>query len=126
MSPEECKLYSDNTKYELVNMSVNGMMCTGCEHKVEAGLSGVKGVAKVAKVDYKTGTALVVMEKGACCTQSLTTAVANQGFEAKVIPAVATMETPAKMTGAKSGCAASCTGKVKATNASAKKAEDTK
>lgn len=124
MTPEECKTYSDNTKYELVNMNISGMTCGGCESQVRATLASVKGVEKVAKVDHKSGTALVVMAKGNACGETLTTAVTNKGYKAEVIPAVAHAETAsadkAGCAASKAACAATCADKAKATNVSAK------
>ncbi|MBD3258291.1 hypothetical protein GF377_07645 [candidate division GN15 bacterium] len=130
MTPDECREYSNSTKYEMVNMNISGMTCGGCESQVKATLASVKGVEKVAKVDHKSGTALVIVKKDAHCNDMLTTAVTNKGYDASVIPAVATSETASKdkscsaSAAAKKACAATCAGKAKATNVS-KKVEGT-
>ncbi len=97
MSPEECaKLCGkDGGKCEMVNMSVKGMTCGGCENTITTALEKVPGVLKVVSVSYKEGTALVCIDPTKCKSETLTTAVTNSGYEAKVVPAVATTTTPA-------------------------------
>lgn len=84
-------------KGSMVNMSIKGMTCSHCESEVRASLEQVPGVMKVVSVSYKDGTALVCMDPAKCKEASLTSAVSNKGFEAQVIPAVATSTTDSKM-----------------------------
>jgi copper chaperone len=95
MTPEECaKLCGkDVGKCEMVNMSVKGMTCGGCEYTVTTALEKVPGVLKVVSVSYKEGTALVCIDPTTCKGEALTTAVSNSGYEAQVVPAVATTTT---------------------------------
>lgn len=122
MSVEECKEMC--SKYSLVNMNINGMTCGGCEQSVKACLELVPGVVKVAKVCHKAGTAMVWTKPNTVDGQTLVTAVSNKGYEAEIIPAVATMTTdaPVKAAGATKSCASTCTAakKANATQASAK------
>ena len=139
LTPEECKMYCNSDKYDMVWMNVNGMTCGGCENSVTTALTSVKGVVKVAKVSHVDGKALVVVDKSQRNDQSMTTAVADKGYEASIIPAVATMtDAPQAMLanaskacpasksclGSKS-CAATCGSKAKTTSVSAKKTEGT-
>ena len=134
LTPEECKMYCDGEKYDMVWMNVNGMTCGSCENSVKTALTSVKGVVKVAKVSHTDGKALVVVDKSQRCDQSMTTAVTNKGYEASIIPAVATMSDDAQAkpaNAAKSSCTASkacsatCGSKAKTTNVSAKKTAGT-
>jgi copper chaperone CopZ len=93
------------TGCEMVNMSIKGMTCGGCESTVRASLEKIPGVVKVVTVSYKDGSALVCMDPKKCKAESLTSAVADKGYEAQVVPAVATSTTDAK-----ADCAAKCTG----------------
>jgi copper chaperone CopZ len=94
MSKEECaKLCADGSKCELVNMSIKGMTCGGCEQSVTMALQKVEGVKKVVSVSYKDGTALVVVDPAKVKTAMLATAVSDKGFEAQIVPAVATTTT---------------------------------
>jgi copper chaperone CopZ len=95
------------TGCEMVNMSIKGMTCGGCESTIRASLEKVPGVMKVMSVSYKDGKALVCMDPKKCKAESLTSAVSDKGYEAEVIPAVAT-STDAKD-------AKSCAGMDKAT-----------
>jgi copper chaperone len=99
MTPEECaKLCGkDGGKCEMVNMSIKGMTCGGCENTVTTSLEKVPGVLKVVSVSYKEGTALVCIDPTKCKGEALTTAVTNSGYDAKVVPAVATTTTAGTM-----------------------------
>lgn len=101
MSPEECAKLCGKTdgKCEMVNMSVKGMTCGGCEKTVTAALEKTPGVLKVVSVSYKDGTALVCVDPAKCKSEALTTAVSNSGYEAQVVPAVATTAEHAKAEG---------------------------
>ena len=108
------------SKYELVSMNISGMTCAGCENSIKATLELVPGVVSVAKVCHKSGTAMAWVTPEKTESQSLVTAVANKGYEAEVIPAVATVQTdaPAQKANAGKSCAAVCASK----NANAKQA----
>ena len=63
-------------------LKVEGMMCEVCTVKVEAALSALPGVSS-AKADYKKGTAVVVFD-GETPDETLTMAVIDAGFKAKI------------------------------------------
>jgi len=115
-----------NSKYEMVNMNVSGMTCGSCEKSIKASLELVPGVVRVAKVCHKSGSAMAWVQPDKVEGQSLVTAVANKGFEAEIIPAVATATTdaPAKAANASKSCAAACASKK--ANASTASASDSK
>ena len=80
---------ADMAGYTLVKMNVSGMTCGGCEKSVTAALEKIDGVVKVKKVCSGEGVALVYVDQAKMKDNAvLTTAVANKGFGAEVIPAV--------------------------------------
>jgi len=87
---ELAKLCESHENCEMRCISVKGMTCTSCEETISAALTDVTGVLKVVKVSYKDGCAIVCVEKDNCNGESLINAVANKGYTAEMIPAVAT------------------------------------
>lgn len=83
--------YIKDTKYEgkmaVVNMSIKGMTCNGCAEGVSATLAKVDGVLKVVGVDYKAGTAKVLVSAEKVKNENLVTAVTAKSYEAKLIMA---------------------------------------
>jgi copper chaperone CopZ len=123
MTPEECaKVCGGHENCGFTKMNIKGMTCTGCEKSVEAALTEVPGVIKVVKVDHKEGYALVCTQKEKVEKTSLTTAVTNKGYEASIVPAVATSGEVSEKTSAKKGCAATCGKKAAAACAKTKSA----
>ena len=114
-----------SAKYDLVSMNVKGMTCGSCESSIRTSLEHVPGVVKVAKVSYKTGTAMAWVERDQVEAKSLVTAVANKGYEAEIVPAVAheNTEAPAKAANAKKSCAATCSAAKKANATQASSSE---
>lgn len=101
MSPEECaKMYDSKRNCTITQMSVKGMTCGGCEQSVTASLEAVPGVLKVIKVSHEDGIALVCCDPTKFDGAAMTKAVADKGFEAMIMPAVA------KTADGKAGCAA--------------------
>jgi len=98
MTKEECaKLCADGSACEVINMSIKGMTCGGCEQSITAALAKIDGVKKVVSVNYKDGSALVLIDPAKVKSEMLATAVTDKGYEAQVVPAVATMTSaPAK------------------------------
>jgi copper chaperone len=103
-------------KCQYTAVSIKGMTCGGCERSVTTALSKVPGVVKVCSVSYKEGMAGVCFDPTKTSGEALTKAVANVGYEAAIIPAVARTtdsEAPAQLTGCKASCSAHETAKVK-------------
>ena len=107
MTPEQCaQLCAGKENCGFTKISVKGMTCTGCEQAVEKALKDVPGVLRVVKVDYKEGVALVCTDNKVCQSTNLTKAIADKGYEASIVPAVAkTTDAPAPTMGA---CPATC------------------
>lgn len=92
MTKEECaKLCADGSACEVINMSIKGMTCGGCEQSITAALVKIDGVKKVVSVSYKDGSALVLIDPAKVKSEMLATAVTDKGYEVQVVPAVATM-----------------------------------
>nr|AOR51127.1 heavy metal translocating P-type ATPase [uncultured bacterium pAW1] len=116
---EYAKMVGYEGKAELVNMSIKGMTCGGCETGVSTTLTACPGVVKVLSVNYKEGTALVLVDPDKAKTDALTTAVTNKGYQAEIIPAVATTTTASAdgktcTAAEKAACAKTCTAAEKA------------
>ena len=77
-------------------MSIKGMTCAGCENSIKAALMNIDGVNKVLGVCYKSGYAVVCANPDKASNEVLLKAVSAKGFEAQIIPAVATISTDAK------------------------------
>lgn len=108
-SADECTI--DGKTCNVTTLAISGMTCGACENTVTAALAGVPGVMKVAKVSYESGEAAVCYDpttvKADKLDLALTRAVANRGFKAEVIPAVARTtdtEPASKLTGSANSC----------------------
>ncbi|MBI5266695.1 MAG: heavy-metal-associated domain-containing protein [candidate division Zixibacteria bacterium] len=103
-------------KVQMIQMSVKGMTCGGCENSIKASLEKIEGVVKVCAVSYKSDFAAVVVDPSKVKSEMLTTAISNKGYAVEVIPAVATM------TSGSADAHKSCTPEQKAACASKKAA----
>lgn len=90
-------------KCETISISVKGMTCGGCENGLTTALSGTDGVIKVQKVSHKENLAVVCFDPTKTKSESLTKLIASKGYEAQIIPAVAT-DVNAVQAGVKAGC----------------------
>ncbi len=92
MSAEHAAMCAKMCPYssEVRVVSIEGMTCGKCEKSVEAALTNAPGVLKVINVSYKDGIALVTVDKNKVCDKTMAKMVADKGFKAEVIPAVAT------------------------------------
>ncbi len=114
-------------------ISIKGMTCAGCEQSVTTALMKVPGVVKVASISYKDEKAVVCIDPSKCKDEaSLTKAVADKGYAAEIIPAVAktseVMDNASSCTPAqKAACGSKvCSGVKKTTETSDKGAASTK
>lgn len=129
-----------SAKFASATFNVSGMTCNGCVNKVTSALKNTDGVKSVDKVDYKTGTAMVTYDASdVSCPSKLAKVITDAGFNAEVVPAVATSAdgktmninapgcTPADMAACaakcanmteaeKAACAAKCAGKANTTS----------
>ena len=90
---EVCKYGSE---CQITSMSIKGMTCGACENGVKAAFMNVEGVNKVVEVCQKGGFAVVCTNPEKASNEVLLKAVSAKGFEAKIIPALATITTDAK------------------------------
>jgi copper chaperone CopZ len=110
ISPEECQKMCASGDMSHINMSIRGMTTGGCEEAVTASLQGVPGVVRVHAVSYKSGEATLCISKDVQ-EKALLRAVSNKGFQAEIIPAVATLTTDAPAKTATAGCSKKMSGK---------------
>lgn len=114
MTVEECQALCASGDFTVVEMSVKGMTCTGCENTITAALKELPGVVHVGKVSYEEGMAYVMIDAKKAKTESLVSAVSGKGYKAEVVPAVATTSTVNDAKGkacsitAKKGCDKPC------------------
>lgn len=66
----------------LIQVSIGGMTCTGCEETIKANVGKVEGVRSV-KASYKTGTALVEYYPQVTDTLKIRDAVTGSGYTVK-------------------------------------------
>lgn len=57
-SAKVATVVSENLQTAAVEVSIQGMTCTGCEQTIQSGISSLKGVKQV-KADFKNGKAFV-------------------------------------------------------------------
>lgn len=112
MTPDECKALC--SQYSLVKMDIQGMTCGGCEKSIEAALVSIPGVKKVAKVSHKEGKAYLFVDPKKAGNDLLVKTVTDKGYEAGIIPAVATAETETMTKKASSHDGSGCTAAQKA------------
>ncbi len=118
MPAEECQKLCATGEYTMVNMSIKGMTCTGCESTISTCLSTVPGVVKVGKVSYQEGTAYVLVDPKVVKNDVMLKSIGDKGYTAEVIPAVSLTPVGTQLTGdakhpcgtaAAAGCGAKCT-----------------
>jgi copper chaperone CopZ len=134
MTPEECQKLCAGGEYTMVNMSIKGMTCTGCESTISACLSQLPGVVKVGKVNWQEGTAFVLVDSKKVQNEAIVKAVTDKGYKAEIVPAVSV--TPIGATtgmdashpcgaAAASGCAKKCSTPCGKSSAQTEKTEKT-
>jgi copper chaperone CopZ len=134
MTKEECAtVCGENAKFSMATIDIKGMTCAGCENSVKSALMKIEGVQKVAAISHQNEMAVVVFDPKVTNEASLTKTVADKGYQAQIIPAVAKLnEIEAKTaqvnSSDKKDCAKTCTEAEKAAcDAKAKeKGKDTK
>ncbi|MFZ5981489.1 MAG: cation transporter [Candidatus Zixiibacteriota bacterium] len=110
---EPCQGHTGNCS--MINMSIKGMTCGGCENSIKTALEKVPGVIEVKSISYKEGTAQVCFNPDKTKLESMTQAVAASGYEVEVVPAVAKtteqVEVKTATDNAASGCNLPCPAK---------------
>jgi len=104
---EPCKGYTGPCS--MVNMSIKGMTCGGCETSIKTALEKVSGVVMVKSISYQDGTAQVCVNPEEAKLESMTKAVSSSGYEVEVIPAVAKTTDKGEVKAATNKAAAGCT-----------------
>ena len=101
-------------KCALVDMSIKGMTCGGCENTIKTALEKIPGVLKVQSISHKEGMAKVCLDPDKANMETMTKAVVDNGYEAQIIPAVAKtgdVKGEVKAASAKAGCNMPCPSK---------------
>ncbi len=62
-----------------LELSIQGMTCTGCEKTIQSGLSSIKGVVQI-KADYKSGKAYVECIQDFTDTIRMRESVTSSGY----------------------------------------------
>jgi Cu+-exporting ATPase len=75
------------SEIETIRFPVSGMTCASCVNRITRSLRRVDGVSRV-KVDLRRETATVSRDPGRVSDATITTAVADAGFEAVLGAAV--------------------------------------
>lgn len=66
----------------LIEVSIGGMTCTGCEQTIQAGITKLEGIKSV-KASYVTGNALVEYYTGITDTVKIKAAITGSGYTVK-------------------------------------------
>jgi copper chaperone CopZ len=66
----------------LIEVSIGGMTCTGCEQTIQAGITKLEGITSV-KASYVTGNALVEYFPGITDTVKIKAAITGSGYTVK-------------------------------------------
>jgi copper chaperone CopZ len=72
----------DNQQPAIVEVSIGGMSCTGCEQTIQTNLSKLEGVMMV-KASFATGTAIVEYLPALVDTVKMREAIAGSGYTCK-------------------------------------------
>ena len=78
-TPESRPPVTESVKTVALEMSIQGMTCTGCEQTIQSGLSSLKGVKQV-KADYRNGKAYVEFEAGVGDTIKMRESITSSGY----------------------------------------------
>lgn len=71
----------DPENIQIVEISVEGMTCTGCENTVEKGVLSLDGVMEV-EASHTAKTAIVKYDKTKATPDDMMTKIAERGYEA--------------------------------------------
>jgi len=72
----------------IIEVSIGGMTCTGCEQTIQSGISKLEGIKSV-KASYVTGNALVEYYSGVTDTVKIKEAITGSGYTVKKFTPVA-------------------------------------
>lgn len=77
-----------STEKSLIEVSIGGMTCTGCEQTIQAGITKLEGIESV-KASYITGNAVVEYFPGITDTMKIKAAITGSGYTVKKFNPVA-------------------------------------
>lgn len=69
----------ENLKMAALELSIQGMTCTGCEQTIQSGLSSLKGVKQI-KANYKNGKAYLEILPGIADTVKIRESITSSGY----------------------------------------------
>ena len=69
----------ENLKVAALELSIQGMTCTGCEQTIQSGLGSLQGVKQV-KANYKNGKAYVEFVPGIGDTTRMRESITSSGY----------------------------------------------
>jgi len=78
-SPEIKTVALENAGTVAVELSIQGMTCTGCEQTIQSGISSIKGVKQV-KANFKDGKAFVEFMPGIADTMQMKEKITASGY----------------------------------------------
>ena len=76
----------DETSF--IEVSIGGMTCTGCEQKIQAGISRLDGI-KTVKASYTEGIALIEYSPAVVDTVKIRDAISGTGYTVKKFKSIA-------------------------------------
>ncbi len=78
-APEAKAPVAENVKVAAIELSIQGMTCTGCEQTIQSGLTSLKGVRQV-KANFKTGKAYVEILPNLADTSQVRESITKSGY----------------------------------------------
>ncbi len=70
---------TENVKVAALELSIQGMTCTGCEQTIQTGLASLQGVRQV-KANFKSGKAYVEILPGIVDTSRIRESITKSGY----------------------------------------------
>lgn len=86
-SAKVATVVSENLQTVAVEVSIQGMTCTGCEKTIQSGISSLKGVKQV-KADFKNGKAFVEFLPDEADTVQMKEKIIASGYEVAAIKSI--------------------------------------
>jgi len=86
-SAKVATVVSENLQTAAVEVSIQGMTCTGCEQTIQSGISSLKGVKQV-KADFKNGKAFVEFLPDVADTVQMKEKIVASGYAVAAIKSI--------------------------------------
>lgn len=84
---QEALSVQENVKTVAVELSIQGMSCTGCEQTIQTGISSIKGVKQV-KATFKNGKAFVEFSPEIADTTQMKEKITASGYTVSGIKSI--------------------------------------